>query len=168
MAQAWLLGWGMPRRGHAIILNDCPKEREGWIRGLPGNPLKQGEAIVIVAQTPVDLPKTPEYRAVTVLQGDPSSKRTLRAVRLAKARSVTLVSAWPNPKQPDRRKFLHDDAADTLTIETLRVIDSVRRQNKKITIRAELQLRKNEPEAMAAVRIPIEIIWDEHLRAAAA
>src|SRR5215831_16601350 len=79
MAQAWLLGWGMPRRGHAIILNDCPKEREGWIRGLPGNPLKQGEAIVIVAQTPVELPETAEYRAVSVLQGDPSSEKSLRA-----------------------------------------------------------------------------------------
>jgi hypothetical protein len=168
MAQAWLLGWGKPLRGHAIILNDCPEERDRWIRELPDNPLKQGQAIVIVAQTPVDVPKTAEYRVVSVLQGDPSSEKSLRAARLAKARSVTLVSVWPKLEDHDRRRFLREDAADTRTIETLKIIDSVRRHNDEISIRAELYLRKNEAAARKAVSIKIEIIWPEDLRAAAA
>jgi len=137
-------------------------------RELPDNPLKQGQAIVIVAQTPVDVPKTAEYRAVSVLQGDPSSEKSLGAARLAKARSVTLVSAWPKLEDHDRRRFLRDDAANTRTIETLRIIDSVRRHNDQISIRAELHLRKNEPAARKAVGIRIEIIYAEDLRAAAA
>lgn len=170
--QSWLISLSQPRRhppalsdvvGQAVILNNHPEKTQELIRDLQAGPRAEGQAILIVAQTPVNLPALPEYAGVKVVQGEPSNEKWLRRAHVEKARSITIVSAWPNPN-PERRRFLRGDLADSRTIEALRAIRSVCGKNHPTLIRAELQLRKNGPAAQDAAGGGIEIIYEEDSR----
>jgi len=149
----WIAGKPRPR-GALVFLNWSGRAEQ--IAGeLQEDPALAGRQIVVVQPGGAQSRICDRFAGATVVAGDPTTRAAMEKAGIHEASAVTIVSNWISADPTDRRRRVDPEYADSktlLTILAIRALCEDRNRSAALPIRAEIQLARNQQEAISAVQ----------------
>jgi TRAP-type uncharacterized transport system substrate-binding protein len=149
----WIAGKPQPR-GALVFLNWSSRAEQ--IAGeLQEDPALAGRRIVVVQPGGAQSKVSDRFANATVVAGDPTTRGAMEKAGIHEASAVTIVSNWISADPTDRRRRVDPEYADSktlLTILAIRALCEDRNRSAVLPIRAEIQLARNQQEALNAIQ----------------
>jgi uncharacterized protein len=149
----WIAGKPRPR-GALVFLNWSGRAEQ--IAGeLQEDPALADRQIVIVQPGQAQSRVSDRFANATMVAGDPTTRAAIEKAGILEASAVTIVSNWIPADPNDRRWRLDPEYADSktlLAILAIRALCEDRNRSATLPIQAEIQLARNQQEALNAVQ----------------